>query len=71
MRIHSTIDRLFDNLLVPFQTPILHLCLDRPLQLLPSFALGVTDSNPSDFLNRSSVVHDFELGVIVTSAAIR
>ena len=58
MRIDGSIDCIFDNSLVPLQAPILHLFLDRPFQLLTSFAPGVTDSDPSDFLDRSSVVHD-------------
>jgi hypothetical protein len=58
MGINSTIDRILDNRLVPLQAPILHLFLYRPFQLLTSFAPDVTDSDPSDFLDRSSVVHD-------------
>ena len=42
-------DRIFDNNLIPLQISILHLCLYCPFQLLPSFAPGVTDSDPSDF----------------------
>jgi hypothetical protein len=64
MRVNGSIDRILDNRLVPFQAPILHLFFDRPFQLLPSFAPGVTDGDPSDFLDRSSVVH-------MTSAAFR
>jgi hypothetical protein len=64
MGIHGSIDRVLDNSLVPLQAPILHLFLDCPFQLLPSFAPGVTDGDPSDLLDRSSVVH-------LTSAAFR
>jgi hypothetical protein len=58
MGIDGSIDRVFNNHLVPFQAPILHLFLYRPFQLLTSFAPGVTDGDPSDFLDRSSVVHN-------------
>jgi hypothetical protein len=58
MGIDGSIDRVLNNSLVPLQAPILHLFLYRPFQLLTSFAPGVTGSDPSDFLDRSSVVHD-------------